>query len=452
MPEERKGTAFLDFSEAPPIDLCEGRTYAEFAGSQLFGETPGATQGRGDAEGEWMASTYDLIVVGGGIIGCGIAERLRGELSRVCLIDQGPKLGLGASSAAIGGINPHLGDYCLGPLGLMAQHSRELFPGWINRIASESGTAIPLLPTGLLQVAADEREWERLADEVMPILLARDIGAELIDGDRARALEPMLGPDVAGGVVQPRDLAVEPSLIMNGLTRILLGAGGPDLLLSATVISVVSRRTEVVVTLADGQVLTADRVVVAAGHLSHALLDLPDGVFFPVKGQAMEFASPGRRSLNIQCDALVVADGEEHVVFALPRPDGRIAAGVTFEKGTADNVPTAEGRTSILRNLALVLPALTAMPVTRRWAGVRPGTVDAAPVLGYVDDDHRVLAATGHYGMGITLAPVTVDLAAKLLLDLPRGEEDRHDLAISSPGRFSGLPAARTESQNPIAH
>jgi glycine oxidase len=69
-----------------------------------------------------------------------------------------------------------------------------------------------------------------------------------------------------------------------------------------------------------------------------------------------------------------------------------------------------------------------------------------------VDDDHRVLAATGHYGMGITLAPVTVDLAAKLLLDLPRGQEDRHDLEISSPGRFSGLPAARTESQNPIAH
>ena len=70
----------------------------------------------------------------------------------------------------------------------------------------------------------------------------------------------------------------------------------------------------------------------------------------------MEFASPGRGNLNIQCDALVIADGEEHVVFALPRPDGRIAAGVTFEKGTADNVPTAEGRTSILRNLALVLP------------------------------------------------------------------------------------------------
>ena len=126
----------------------------------------------------------------------------------------------------------------------------------------------------------------------MPILLARDIGAELIDGDRARALEPMLGPDVAGGVVQPRDLAVEPSLIMNGLTRILMGAGGPDLLLSATVVSVASRRTEVVVTLADGRVLTADRVVAAAGHLSHALLDLPDGVFFPSRARPWNSRPP----------------------------------------------------------------------------------------------------------------------------------------------------------------
>lgn len=401
-----------------------------------------------------MASTYDLIVVGGGIIGCGIAERLRSELPSVCLIEQGPKLGLGASSAALGGVNPHLGGDCMGPLGLMAQHSRDLFPEWMERVTSAAGMSIPLLPTGLLQVAADEKEMERLANEVMPILRERDLGAELLDGDRARALEPMLGPEVAGGLLQPADLAVEPPQIMAGLDRILTRTDDTDLLLNATVAAVVPGPTAVTVTLTDGRSLTADRVVIAAGHLSHKLLDLPADTFFPIKGQALEFAPRREHALTVQCDALVVDDVGEHVVFALPRPDGRIAAGVTFEVGVADTVPTAEARRSILRHLSLVFADLATAPITRAWAGIRPGTADAAPVLGFVDAGERILAATGHYGMGITLAPVTVDLAAKLLLGLPTTREDQRDLSLSRPQRFDRPrpPGERRASQSPIAH
>ncbi|GAA3213802.1 NAD(P)/FAD-dependent oxidoreductase [Actinocorallia longicatena] len=383
-----------------------------------------------------MASTYDLIVVGGGIVGCGIVERLRGELSRVCLVEQGPRLGSGASSAAIGGINPHLGDDCMGPLGLMAQHSRELFPAWIDRIASVSERAIPLLPTGLLQVAADEKELDRLANEVMPVLAGRGLGAELLDARQARAKEPLLGPGVAGGLFQPADLAVEPPLIMDALSRILTGPGGPELLLDTTVTAVETGAADVTVVLADGRTLTADRVVIAAGHLSRHLLGLPEDVLFPIKGQALEFAPRPGRALSVQCDSLVVDDAGEHVVFAVPRPDGRIAAGVTFEVGVDDTVPTEEARRTNLHHLSLIFGDLASAPVTRVWAGIRPGTRDAVPVLGHVDADRRILAATGHYGMGITLAPVTIDLAAKLLLGLPVTDDDQRDLDITRPDRF----------------
>ncbi|MFD0853621.1 FAD-dependent oxidoreductase, partial [Actinomadura adrarensis] len=85
-----------------------------------------------------MDVPYDLVVVGGGVIGGAVAERMRDSGERICVVEMRPELGRGASSAAIGGINPHLGDHCLGPLGEMAQRSRALFPDWVARIAAKA--------------------------------------------------------------------------------------------------------------------------------------------------------------------------------------------------------------------------------------------------------------------------------------------------------------------------
>jgi len=94
-----------------------------------------------------------LIIVGGGVIGCSIAERARKRMDRIFIIESAPMLGIGASSAAIGGITPQSGDFCLGPLGAVAQRSRELYPAWLAGICHEAQIEIPVLGTGQLQIA-----------------------------------------------------------------------------------------------------------------------------------------------------------------------------------------------------------------------------------------------------------------------------------------------------------
>jgi len=223
---------------------------------------------------------------------------------------------------------------------------------------------------------------------------------------------------------------------------------------AAAAVEIVSTAAGAMVTLADGGVLRAERVVVAAGHLSHPLLDLPEGALFPVKGQAMEFA-PGAfgRGLSVTCDALVQGPDGPEVAFALPRPDGRIAVGSTFEERVGDTEPTPEGRASLLRWLTRIFPGIDRLPVRRHWAGIRPGSGDGAPVLGHVDGYERILAATGHYGGGITLAPHTARLAGKLLTGTPLTAEESLDLKLCDPGRFRhSLPGDRSPGPQPTAH
>src|SRR5690606_12593898 len=60
-------------------------------------------------------------------------------------------------------------------------------------------------------------------------------------------------------------------------------------------------------------------------------------------------------------------------------------------------------------------PMLAELPVTHRWAGLRPATRDGWPLLGKLADAPNVIVATGHYRNGILLSPVTAASVCALL-------------------------------------
>jgi D-amino-acid dehydrogenase len=51
------------------------------------------------------------------------------------------------------------------------------------------------------------------------------------------------------------------------------------------------------------------------------------------------------------------------------------------------------------------------------WAGLRPITPDGLPLIGRLPGRHDILVATGHAMLGITLAPVTGMLIARIAVD-----------------------------------
>jgi glycine oxidase len=178
----------------------------------------------------------------------------------------------------------------------------------------------------------------------------------------------------------------------------------------------------------DGTTYLAAGVVNAAGSWA-GLLALPAGARRPP-------VTPRRGQI------VVIGGGRgacEHALYSsagylVPRRDGRILAGSTYEEAGYQAETTVGGLATILAAATALVPALGRCAVVDAWAGLRPVTPDGLPVLGPSPDLAGLYYATGHGRHGILLAPLTARLIAELIV----GGEAAHQLEPFLPGRFGG--------------
>lgn len=145
--------------------------------------------------------------------------------------------------------------------------------------------------------------------------------------------------------------------------------------------------------------------VIAAGAWSAQLL--PVLPVRPVKGEMLLYRAPPGLLSHI------VLDGDFYLV---PRRDGRILAGSTVEDSGFDAVPTASARAALHRKACALLPVLATMSIENHWVGLRPGSPEGLPFIGSVPGHKDVFCNTGHFRLGITLAPASARLLADRLL------------------------------------
>lgn len=170
----------------------------------------------------------------------------------------------------------------------------------------------------------------------------------------------------------------------------------------------------------------ADRLVIAAGHSSAALLQQL-GVaheLLPVKGQMLRYAS--------------VPDMPQHVVlseqgYLIPRQDGSLLVGSTLEPNRVD-VEIDQGASTHLQKVAAQLwPVLASLVPSNHWAGVRPGHSTDVPIIDVLQTDKRIWMCTGHYRNGLVSAPASARLLAQRMCN-ETPEFKPMDYSVSSPG------------------
>jgi glycine oxidase len=133
-----------------------------------------------------------------------------------------------------------------------------------------------------------------------------------------------------------------------------------------------------------------------AGKLLPASLSVP---VRPLKGQAL--------ALTATADTGTLS----HIVWTeqvhmAAKGDGRLIVGSTVEERGFDTGITAGGVYALLEGARRAFPAIEEMAVETIWAGLRPSSIDDAPILGATGIDGLVVA-TGHHRNGYLLAPVT---------------------------------------------
>jgi glycine oxidase len=347
-------------------------------------------------------------VVGGGVIGLGIAWRAALAGMAVTVVDQAP--GRGASWAAAGMLAPvtevHYGEQALLALNLAAAAR---WPGFAVELEEASGRPVGYRPAGTLSVARDADDNAALED-LYQFQLRCGLEVERLRSRECRQLEPGLAPSIRGGVLAAGDHQVD----NRALVEALLAAGhkaGVGLVEDRAVQLATDGDRVTGVVLAGGERLAAKTVVLAAGCWSGGLGGLAAEALppvRPVKGQLLHLRGPADQPL---CSRNV--RGLE--AYVVPRSDGRVVVGATVEEQGFDTQVTAGAVHDLLRAALELLPDVAELELVETVAGLRPGSPDNAPMLGPAGPDGLVVA-TGHYRNGILLTPVTADTVAELLV------------------------------------
>ncbi|MCO5967129.1 glycine oxidase ThiO [Actinoallomurus soli] len=367
-----------------------------------------------------------VIIVGGGVIGLGIAWRSLTRGIEVTVVDPDPASK--ASRVAAGMLTPvtevNYGEDALLRLGIT---SRDRYPSFVAELEEVSGHDTAYRRDGVLQVALDSDDLAVL-DELRRFQESLGLTAEALTGRECRRREPMLAPSARGGLFAPDDGSVDPRRLSAALLAAVDRLGG-TLIRDRAAEVLTDRDRAVGVRLAGGEAVHADQVVLAAGPWSHELKGLPpDAVppVRPVKGQVVRLRGPFPL-LGGTVRGLVRGSS----VYLVPRADGELVVGATQEEMGYDTTVTAGGVWELLRDAHELVPGVTELAFAEVIAGLRPGSPDNAPILG-PSALPGLLLATGHFRNGILLTPVTADAMA----DTIATGEPPEVIRPFAPGRF----------------
>ena len=370
-----------------------------------------------------MSETFDVIIVGAGIVGAACAaECARGRL-RVLVLDRGP-IGGGTTGAGMG----HLVvmDDSEAQFALTA-FSCSL---WRERSA-KLPRDVEYDPCGTLWVAADEEEMaevrrkERRYGE-------RGVRVEVLDAAGVARAEPNLRPGLAGGLRVPDDAVLYPPCA----ARFLLEEAarhGAELRTGANVREL----------LADGGVALADSSTISSGISVNATgpwsPGLSDGV--PVRTRKGHLVITDRHPGFVHHQIVELgylksahSQNQSSVAFNIqPRKTGQMLIGSSRQFDAEDTTVDQPILDRMLNRAFEYLPRLEQLCALRVWTGHRAATPDKLPIIGPSAENSRIWLATGHEGLGITTSLGTGRLLADMLLN----RTSEIPVAPYSPARFA---------------
>ena len=352
---------------------------------------------------------WDVIIVGGGIIGLSLAIELRKQNAQVLIVERGEP-GREASHAAAGMLaDTEIED--ASPLKSLARASARMYPEFVHELQDESGINCDLRDQGTLQFTS---ALDHVLTEIgSPDLLRRGLlRKEIAD------LEPALAPSSVP-IMYLQERSVDP----RALTSAALKAARHreiDISSGSEVVEVILSEEKTTGVRTDKTKYTAPIVVNCAGAWAGQFgpLRIPTR---PVKGQILCVVEGPTLRHVIRSDD----------VYIVPRSDGRILIGSTIEEAGFDKRTNPDTVRQLHQAATVLIPALKQSRILEAWAGLRPGTPDNLPILGATAIP-GYFVATGHFRDGILLAPITAKLMAQVITD----QKPDYDLSAYSAARF----------------
>ena len=381
-----------------------------------------------------VPTSFDAVVVGGGLLGTATAYHLVSAGARTLLVDRADAGR--ATDAGAGIISPETNSRDPEVWFELAVAAGEYYPAFIDRLRGEQGADTGYARCGQLVVAVSD-------DEMAPFERARRLVFERqrrrgrpspddlheVSAAEARELFPALAP-VQGAIYSRGGARVDGRLLNRA---VLTAAQSHGLTVRPGSVDRLVREGDAVTgVVIEGETVSAGAVAIAGGAWSEAF-GKALGVSIPVAPQRGQIIHLGLHGTDTGRWPVISAF---HHHYLVAWPDSRVVAGATRETGSGFAPhTTAAGVREVLGEALRVAPGLASAEIREIRVGLRPFAADALPVLGPVPGVRGIFLVTGHGPSGLTLGPYSAKAVAGQML----GKAPEMDLSPYSIARFASV-------------
>jgi sarcosine oxidase, subunit beta len=368
----------------------------------------------------------EVVIIGGGIIGCAAAYYLSRRGRKVVLLERSV-IGGEASGRNGGGVRSQCRDRRERSLAIAS------IKLWVG-LEQELGFDVEYVQGGNIRLATNEGRMEALrreADEE----LADGLAVEMWGRDEVRRRAPCLSDVFIGAKYCPTDGTANPLLVAWALGEAAKRSGA-TLLTRTEAVTLEARAGEIIAVRARDEL---GDLCVEAPWVIHA-----GGPWTPLLSQTFGLSVP----IEPACSTIAVTQSMPFLfreflsshdlgVYARQARAGQVhIGGVGTVVGTFDQDVSADTLERLARAAGQMLPALRGINLLRAWAGTIELTPDKVPIIDRIDGIRGYILASGFSGHGFCLGPIAGKLLSEMIVDgAPSLSLDEFRLA-----RFAGSP------------
>ncbi|MDD5409928.1 MAG: FAD-dependent oxidoreductase [Methylobacter sp.] len=406
-----------------------------------------------------MNKKYDVVIVGGGVIGAACAYYLsKCKGLKIALIDSkrsgnasrasagglwaiGESVGLGCGvifsrksssinvneydPVAAKTITPHILPECFFNLALA---SNALYPALHEELREVYDVDFKFEETGLKFVMYDEED-RHYAEHIASNISYLSNNLRWLDHNELRDSEPYISHEAIGAIEFLCDHQVNPFRLTDAYIE-AARQNGIDIYMNTNVTNVlrVGQRVMGVVTAEKGEI-SCNTLINAAGSWAADISEWATGIRLPIK------PIKGQIVLSEKLPRFLHGCVTTSDCYIVQKDNGEILIGSTTEDVGYDTATSYPEIATLVKGAMRCIPELRHTNVKRCWAGLRPGTPDELPILGLLDGMDGYINACGHFRTGILTSAITGVITQSIVC----GEPIPVDITPFLATRFNGV-------------
>jgi len=369
-----------------------------------------------------MNKTADVIIIGGGIIGCSAAYNLVKKGHSVIVLEASDNIGDGGSTRNGGGVRQSGRDPRELPLVMYGIKNL-----WHN-LSDELGVDVEYYQKGNLRLGKNEAH-EKILTGLTASAVKCGLDVKMISGDEARQINPYLSKEAYCASWCATDGHANPLMATLGFYKKARELGA-HFITGEKVIEIkkIKGRARQVIT--PDNIYEGDIIILAAGYESRDIAETV-GIDVPMQPVLLEtLVTEAVPPMFLQMLGTAAADFYGHqskhgsFVFGLN-------SGLEPYAKRRDPFSSSIAASAACRAIMSYFPALANIKIVRTWAGWMDSCADHVPVISSVDEVPGLIVACGFSGHGFGIAPTVglllseMALQEKLTLDLSAFRYDR---------------------------